>query len=92
MEDQEKIPGGWNSQMEATNTQCDPCPVEGTIKEKEMIPGGWNKKKCANDTQHDPGPVAGAMEAINKIFVGCNSNTQKDPGPVENNKEREKLL
>ena len=35
------IPGGWNSQREANNTQCDGGRVESTIKEREMMPGGW---------------------------------------------------
>ena len=40
MEEKERIPGGWNSQREANNTQCDCGRVEGTIKERDMILGG----------------------------------------------------
>ena len=45
MEEKENIPGGWNRQSEANNTQCDYGRVEGTIKEREMIPGGWIVKR-----------------------------------------------
>ena len=40
MEGKEKIPGGWNCQREANNTQHDHGPVKGTIKDIEIIPGG----------------------------------------------------
>ena len=33
----EKIPGGWNSQTEANNTQCIHGPVKGTIKKIKII-------------------------------------------------------
>ena len=36
----EKIPGGWNRQEEANNTQCDHGPVQDTIKEMVIIPVG----------------------------------------------------
>ena len=34
VEEKEKIPGGWNSQMEANNTQWDSCPVERMRRRK----------------------------------------------------------
>ena len=37
----ENIPGGWNRQEEANNTQCDHGPVQDTIKEMVIIPVGW---------------------------------------------------
>ena len=56
------IPGEWNSQkkasntqrgwsiyIEASNTQNKPDPIEDTIEEKEMIPGGWNRQMEANN-------------------------------------------
>ena len=54
MEEKEKFPGGWNSQREANNTQCDSGLFEAFIKEIEMIPGGWNSHKGVSNTQSDP--------------------------------------
>ena len=38
--DEHAIPGGWNRQEEANNTQYDHCPVKDTIKKILIIPGG----------------------------------------------------
>ena len=46
------IPGGWNSQREASITQYDSDPVEHAMEDKEMIPGGWNIQREANNTQY----------------------------------------
>ena len=35
MEEQESIPGGWNSQVEANNTQWDSCRVERMRRRKK---------------------------------------------------------
>ena len=39
MKEKEKIPVGWNSEMEANNTKSYCGFVEGTIQENKIIPG-----------------------------------------------------
>ena len=47
----ENIPGGWNSQNEATINQCYPGPVKEFMKEEKIVLGCLNYQKDASDTQ-----------------------------------------
>ena len=42
---------GWNIHMEASNTQRKLGPVEDAIEEKVIIPGVWNRQRKASNTQ-----------------------------------------
>ena len=51
------IPVGWNSQMDASDTQYALSPDQGAMKETEIIPAGWNSERESNNHQCNPGPV-----------------------------------
>ena len=55
------IPGGWNSQSEASITQYDPDPFEHTMEGKKKNLSGWNSPRMATNVQCDPDPVEGAI-------------------------------
>ena len=54
------MPGGWNSQMEVDNTQCDYDRVE-RMQERVMISVGWNSQEGTSDTKHDPWLVKASL-------------------------------
>ena len=56
------IPGEWNSQRKASNTQHDPDPIQSALVKKGMIHGGRNSHSEASNTKHNPGPVEDAIE------------------------------
>ena len=43
--EEEMFPGGWNSQIETSNTEYYPGPVQIGLEKKEIIPGGWNSHR-----------------------------------------------
>ena len=88
------IPGEWNYQRKASNTQHDPGPIQSDLV---MIHGGWNSHREASNTKHNPGPVEDAIEEKEMIPSGQNrqreaSNNQQDPGSVEGALEEEMFL
>ena len=56
------IPGKWNSQRKASNTQHDPDPIQSALVKKVMIDCGWNRHSEASNTKHNPGPVEDTIE------------------------------
>ena len=49
--EEEKIPGGWNTQMEVNNTQYNAGSVE-RMRRRVNISCGWNSQDIS-DTKHD---------------------------------------
>ena len=46
------VPGGWNWQREASNTQYHPGLVEDIVEEQKMIPGGWNMQTLQREASN----------------------------------------
>ena len=67
------IPGEWNSQRKASNTQHDPGPIQSDL---EMIHGGWHIHREASNTKHNPGPVENAIEEKEMIPGGWNRQSE----------------
>ena len=48
--EEEIFPGGWNTQIETSNTDYYTGPVNSALEKKEMIPGEWNvHRETANN-------------------------------------------